>query len=297
MHRDELQKILIELDQALYNHQQWHKELIRTFACRSACDKHDISSKAHKECRFGQWYYSGALKTVNDHHAFIAIGEAHKHMHELATKLLLNVNSEKTITPFEYDTFSNALDRLRLEIFSLKNELETLLYNHDPLTMTINRVAMLPMLREQQELSKRQLQTCCVAMINIDRFKKVNDKYGHIVGDKVLILLADYLMKNTRSYDKVFRFGGEEFLLCMPHTNLQQAFDLVDRIRDGIAIMPFHIGLPDPIHIAISCGIAMLSPDTTIEKSIDATDQALYVAKSSGRNRTHIFTDDKNLTA
>src|SRR3989338_4499980 len=233
--RVELQKSLLELNQALYNHQQWHKELIRTFACRSACDKHDVSPKAHKECRFGQWYYSSTLQNINHHPKFIAIGEAHMQMHQLATTLLLNINAENAITPFEYDNFSNSLDRLRLEIFALKNELEILLYDHDPLTKIINRTAMLPMLQEQQELSKRKLEHCCLAMIDIDFFKKVNDKYGHIVGDKVLALLADYIMKHIRSYDKLFRFGGEEFLLCMPHTELSQAFDIVDRIRDGIA--------------------------------------------------------------
>lgn len=290
--RDELQQILTQLDQALYNHQQWHNDLMRTLTCRLPCDKHDTIPDAHKECRFGQWYYSNKSKNINDHPGFIAIGEAHHRMHQLISYILINLNNNGTITPLDYDNFANSLERLRLEIYGLKNEIEILLYNRDPLTMAINRVTMLPVLREQQELTRRQLQSCCIAMIDIDLFKKINDRYGHLVGDKILAAIAHYLIEHLRSYDKIFRFGGEEFLLCIQQISLSQAFEMVDRIREEIAAEPFNVGLQEPLHITVSCGITVLDPNTTIEESIDHSDKALYLAKSSGRNQTKTWSSE-----
>ncbi|MDR3476586.1 MAG: diguanylate cyclase [Gammaproteobacteria bacterium] len=287
--RDELQQILTQLDQALYNHQQWYNDLMRTLACRLPCNKHDTIPDAYRECRFGQWYYSNKSKSINNHPGFIAIGEAHQRMHQLVSHVLINLNTNNTITPLDYDNFANSLERLRLEIYGLKNEIEILLYNRDPLTMAINRITMLPVLREQQELTRRQLQSCCIAMVDIDLFKKVNDQHGHLVGDKVLATLAHYLIEHLRPYDKIFRFGGEEFLLCIQQVNLTQAFEMLDRIREEIAAMPFNVGLQEPLHITVSCGITILDPNATVEESIDHTDKALYLAKSTGRNRTQTW--------
>lgn len=290
--RNELQQILAQLDQALYNHQQWHNDLIRTLACRLPCDKHDTIPDAHKECRFGQWYYSTTLRTINDHPGFIAIGEAHQRMHQLASHVLIQLNTNNTITSLDYDNFANSLERLRLEIYALKNELEILLYNRDPLTMAINRVTMLPVLREQQDLARRQFQSCCIAMIDIDLFKKINDQHGHIVGDKVLATLAHYLIEHLRPYDKIFRYGGEEFLIFIQQVNLSQAFEMIDRMREEISSIPFNVGLPAPIHVSISSGVTTLDPNSTVEQSIDHADKALYLAKSSGRNRTQTWNSD-----
>lgn len=291
--RNELQQMLLQLDQALNNHQQWYNNLIRTLVCRLPCDKHDILPEAHKECRFGQWYYSTNIpKNIANHPGFIAIGEAHQHMHHLASQILTNLNTNNIIATLEYDNFANSLERLRLEIYTLKNELEILLYNHDPLTMAINRVNMLPMLREQQEQTRRQLQACCIAMIDLDLFKQVNDQYGHAIGDKILVILVRYLLGHMRSFDKIFRYGGEEFLLCILQVNLSEAFEMINRICKEIAIMPIDVGLPTPLHITISAGVTILDPNASVEQSIEHADKALYMAKSSGRNQAQIWSPD-----
>lgn len=90
--------------------------------------------------------------------------------------------SDVGIRTHEYDSFANLLERMRLEVFTLKRELEELLYKGDPLTGAIGRIDMLPILREQQDLAKRQNVSCCIAMMDFDHFKNVNEHYGHIVG-------------------------------------------------------------------------------------------------------------------
>lgn len=292
MRHIELQEILAQLDQALYNHKQWNNNLVRTISCRLPCDKHDILPEAYKECRFGQWYYSDAAKKISDYPGFVAIGEAHQRMHQLTGHLLINLGAHNEVSPADYDNLANALERLRLEIYALKHELETLLYNRDPLTMAMNRITMLPLLREEQELTKRRSESCCIAMLDLDLFKNVNDQYGHGAGDKVLTVIAHYLVEHLRPYDKVFRYGGEEFLLSIQQISLENAVEMVDRIRAEIAALPIEIGLEAPIHITISCGVTLLDPNATIENSIDQADKALYMAKSSGRNCTKTWTPE-----
>lgn len=287
--RDELQGMLAQLEQARFNHQQWYAALIRALACRLPGDQHDISPQAHQECRFGQWYYSEVPEKLRDLPGFIALGKAHKLMHQLAAKLLIEAKTGKPVSTFDFDNFSNSLDRMRLEISALERELENALYNHDSLTGAITRIGILPALREQQELIKRELQSCCIVMVDLDNFKVVNDIHGHLAGDCVLTASAHYIIEHLRPYDKVFRYGGEEFLLLMQHTELTPCYDMIDRLREGLASMPINFNGKKPIHITASFGVVLLDSDTPVETSIDRADKAMYAAKAAGRNCVRVW--------
>ncbi len=282
--RDELQAVIAQLKESLNNHQQWHGALIRTLVCGLPSDKHDTSDEAHTECRFGQWYYSKAPEKLRKHPGFIALGEEHKRLHHMARLLLISADADNPITPLDFDNFANALERLRLEISALERELENSLFNHDALTGAINRFGILPTLREQQELVKRHAQLCYIAMMDLDHFKAINDLHGHAAGDKVLAAAVHYLIKNLRPYDKVFRYGGEEFVLCMPYIELVPGFDRIKEINEGLAALEIDIGEKESIRITASFGLTLLEPDIPVEKSIDRADRALYAAKSAGRN-------------
>ncbi|MDP3743532.1 MAG: diguanylate cyclase [Methylotenera sp.] len=287
--RDELQGMLAQLEQARFNHLQWHAALIRVLTCQLPCDKHDILPQAHQECRFGQWYYGKVPEKLRALPGLIALGKAHKFMHQLATKLLIEAKAGKPVSAFDFDNFSNSLDRMRLEISALEHELENVLYNRDSLTGAITRVGILPALREQQELIKRELQSCCIVMVDLDNFKVVNDIHGHLAGDCVLTASAHYLIEHLRPYDKVFRYGGEEFLLLMQHTELTPGHDMIERLREGLATMPINFNGKKPIHITASFGVVLLDPDTPVETSIDRADKAMYAAKAAGRNCVRIW--------
>ncbi len=282
--RDELQGVIAQLKESLNNHQQWHGALVRTLVCRLPGDKHDTSDEAHTECRFGQWYYSKAPEKLREHPGFIALGEEHQRLHHMARLLLISADADNPITPLDFDNFANALERLRLEISALEREMENSLFNHDALTGAINRFGILPTLREQQELVKRHAQLCYIAMMDLDHFKAVNDLHGHAAGDKVLAAAVHYLIKHLRPYDKVFRYGGEEFVLCMPYTELVPGLDRIKKINEGLAALEIDIGEKEPIRITASFGLTLLEPDIPVEKSIDRADKALYAAKSAGRN-------------
>lgn len=286
---DELRAVIAQLKEALYSHQQWYGALIRTIVCKLPSSKHDINPEAHTDCRFGQWYYGSGPEKMHTHPGYIALGEEHQRMHHLARLMLITAEEGKPITTLDFDNFANALERLRLEIFALERELEDSLFNRDALTGAITRFGILPTLREQQELVKRHAQFCCIAMMDLDNFKSVNDRYGHPAGDKVLTASVQYLIRHLRPYDKVFRYGGEEFLLCLPYTELDTAHERVKGLNEGLAAVAIDIGETEPIHVSASFGLTLLEPDIPVEKSIDRVDKALYAAKADGRNCVRIW--------
>jgi diguanylate cyclase (GGDEF)-like protein len=176
-----------------------------------------------------------------------------------------------------------------LQLYTLKRELEDGIHNLDPLTGANSRIGMLTWLREQQELVKRHVQTCCIAMMDLDHFKMVNDVYGHMAGDRGLATAARYVMEHLRPYDKLFRYGGEEFLICMQNTNAASGYEIVERVRQGIAATPIDYDGKGIIQITASFGLTLLDPDMRVEQSIERADKAMYAAKSAGRNCTRIW--------
>ena len=151
----------------------------------------------------------------------------------------------------------------------------------DQLTQICNRMYIDELLHVQYYRFKRSHEECSIILIDIDYFKLVNDKYGHIVGDKVLIQFANLMKDSIRIGDFVGRWGGEEFLVILPHTNLANAMLLAEKLRELV-----HNCVFDTVkHKTASFGVATFKDGMSIENLIDVADKALYNAKDSGRNR------------
>lgn len=289
MDRVELQSILKELDQAMYNHGQWYKELVRSIVCQLPPDERELDNESYRQCRFGQWYYHSISEELHKHPSYIAIESEHILMHKLATKLLMASSNGQPIVPMDYDNFSNALERLRLNINFLRHEIEESLYNRDPLTGIRNRATMLSDLWKMHELVKRHVQDVTIAIMDIDHFKVINDTYGHPIGDKVLSAVAQFLMSHIRPYDQVYRYGGEEFLICMPGTDIQTAKIIIERLREELALFTA-VSLDNKnITVEASFGLSILEEDTRIDNTIEKADEALYASKNAGRNTVSIW--------
>ncbi len=157
----------------------------------------------------------------------------------------------------------------------------------DPLTGLYNRRYMEGHVSTLVLQAANRGKEISLIILDIDYFKAVNDTYGHDVGDAVLKELSKRILQNIRGIDLACRFGGEEFVLVMPDTDLSFAFLVAERIRQRIASRPFELGLDTgPLDITCSVGVASLEkPDDTPEKILKRADQALYRAKSDGRNR------------
>jgi diguanylate cyclase (GGDEF)-like protein/PAS domain S-box-containing protein len=150
----------------------------------------------------------------------------------------------------------------------------------DSLTGLFNRRALNEKLDYEMRRAHRINSHLCLLILDIDLFKHVNDTYGHLMGDKILIRVAEILKGTVRDTDIVGRFGGEEFLIILPDCALSDGVKVAEKIRTTIAKLIF----PSDLHITISGGIAEYA-DESIDKFIEQADQYLYRAKENGRNR------------
>ncbi|MFO7954829.1 GGDEF domain-containing protein [Thioalkalivibrio sp.] len=167
----------------------------------------------------------------------------------------------------------------------------------DPLTGLFNRRHMDRRLDEEVSRARRYGQPLSLVMLDIDEFKPINDRLGHLVGDYILTTLAERMQRVLRRSDLAARFGGEEFVVIAPHTDLDAAIALGDKLRNAVAGTPITLTghqaappcAPDTLTVTVSVGIASLSTDPpssdTAETLIARADDALYRAKQDGRNR------------
>jgi diguanylate cyclase (GGDEF)-like protein len=155
----------------------------------------------------------------------------------------------------------------------------------DGLTGTWNRTAILDLLHREYEIAARSGTTIGVIMLDLDHFKQVNDTYGHLAGDVVLVEAARRMKEAVRSYDLIGRYGGEEFMVVSPDCDGEQIQICAERIRSAMAVQPV-LAYGAEIAFTVSAGTAVLVPRLNTEKeAIAAADTALYRAKSGGRNR------------
>ena len=229
----ELHVLISNVDQAVYNHDRWYDALIATLMCHLPYDEHDVHEESFRRCRFGQWLYSEGQRLLNDHASYAAIESVHRRMHQLAARLLLAAAEGTPIGVQDYELFTSAVKSLRLEATTLKRELEDLISHVDPLTGVNTRTLLLTVLRELHALVKRNIMPCSVVMMDLDHFKTINDTYGHQAGDRVLIDCARYVMRHLRPYDKVFRYGGEEFVLTLQSASPEVALSTVGHLAGG----------------------------------------------------------------
>jgi diguanylate cyclase (GGDEF)-like protein len=164
---------------------------------------------------------------------------------------------------------------------------------HDPLTKVFNRRALEEIINTEHSRSLRNRAPLSVVMLDIDHFKKLNDRYGHNIGDQVLISVADILIQNTRAYDSIARFGGEEFILLLPDTAVDKAKLIAEKLRLKIASYKYGHDYADSIEITASFGATEcdLAKENWLQV-LERADSALYLAKESGRNRVIVFNSD-----
>jgi diguanylate cyclase len=154
----------------------------------------------------------------------------------------------------------------------------------DALTKIPNRLAYEKRVDDELKRWQRFKQPTCIAVWDVDHFKRVNDSYGHRAGDRVLRTVADCLAARIRSTDFLARYGGEEFVMILPGTKLEDATRVLDEMRQAIAQIGFHFR-GTPVSITISTGVTTLALSDSAGAAFDRADKALYRAKEQGRNR------------
>jgi diguanylate cyclase (GGDEF)-like protein len=162
----------------------------------------------------------------------------------------------------------------------IENELIHL-SERDALTHTFNRRLLFSKIDELVKVKVHESMPFSLIMFDIDHFKRINDKYGHLVGDDVLKMLTKLIMEDKRSSDFIYRYGGEEFFLVLPHTNIDGAAKAAQRLHQLIS----ELSIPKVGHITVSMGVVEYQSNESIDDVIKRVDDLMYQAKKAGRNQ------------
>jgi diguanylate cyclase len=203
-------------------------------------------------------------------------------MHRRSRHLIQRISNGLPILVHDWDPFDNSIVKMRTKIQALGEEFAAVVQNRDPLTEAKTRARLLTELCEQQALVQRGKQICVIAMVDLDHFKRINDDYGHAEGGVVLVSTVKKLKSHLRPYNRIYRYGDEEFIICMPSTTLDQSREVIERMRVVIAAQHFDVG---KAHVTATFGVSVLRASRTVEESIHCADKAMYRAKAAGRNR------------
>ena len=187
-----------------------------------------------------------------------------------------------------------SLERSLRYALKLGETLEALrqLATRDQVTGVLNRRELDRILAEEADRAQRFAHPLSLVMVDIDHFKAVNDTYGHPVGDAVLHKVAQRLVGQLRSVDRVARYGGEEFALVLVQTGRAPAFEVARRVVASIAAEPVVLDSGLKLNLTVSAGLAVLPGDVSrLEMLLGAADRSLYAAKKAGRNRVVSYVD------
>lgn len=179
----------------------------------------------------------------------------------------------------------------RTKALEIRQEELKVLAATDSMTQLYNRRYFTEMCISMFSLENRMIEDIGVVMLDIDNFKHINDTYGHQQGDKVIIFIANLLRKQTRSSDIICRFGGEEFIILLPHSSLKYTVEHAENIRHMIASYSMDLANDKSLSVTVSIGVSMVDheKDIDMEDAIKRTDRALYQAKNSGKNRVVVY--------
>jgi diguanylate cyclase len=285
-----LRKILEQLDRAMHDHAEWHADLLRAVVCDMPCDPNDLDAGAHFHCRFGHWYYEQSPAELREDPTFAAIGIEHRLIHRIAARILREVAANRPVDRDDFDDLVSGSNRLRGELELLKRDVQGALRSRDEGTGAIDRSQVLPELRRRRSLVKQRSSPCSLLFVDIDRLRDINEAHGYATGDAILATIVGYIQEHLRPDDKVFRYGGDEFLLSLPGADMAVAHGIVTRVREGLSRRPLLVSPGDlELEVTLSFGLTMLDPDVRVEDSIDRAAQALLLAQTAGGNRAVVW--------
>ena len=222
---------------------------------------------------------------------FIVVKKVLIPIQKLTKTILAFQKGERNIK--EYEVYGDEVGLMTEQFFAMKKKLDDdysaieKLSLTDPLTNIGNRRLFFELSEELLKLSKRTKDNISIAVIDIDFFKKINDIYGHIIGDDILKFLVATLKDELRESDVFARYGGEEFVILFPQTDLEGVIVTAERLRERVEKTPYTKG-DITINMTISIGVQSFNYNESLIELINRADEGLYQAKENGRNRVEI---------
>lgn len=278
-------EVLETIDAAIEENAEWLQQWHRAIICGEAPDNRIVSEYAQYLSRFGSWMDLNRDRGILDQAAFRDLARIHEDMHQFGRFLAIKSGEGKRLPTVEYDAFAEKVQQFNAQARRIRDAFRKALSELDPLTGLHNRQTMIAVLERERERAVRTGASLCIALADIDHFKAVNDMHGHAAGDFVLRTVAGRFLGKLRPYDDIFRYGGEEFLICLPGADYAAAAEIVERLRLSLDELP--VLLPDDTSLPLtaSFGLCLVDRGTVLKQTIEHADRALYRAKREGRNR------------
>ncbi len=277
-------EILQEIDSAMLEAAELHQQLNRALICGLPLQYQVDQSDAHLHSRFGAWYAENQESELLDQAAFQALAETHRNMHG-AARALARLAGLGPVPVTHYDQFLELFNAFQSHARRITAAFQRAVSDLDPLTGIHNRAVMRSELERERERALRTGEPAALALCDIDHFKRINDTYGHSVGDTVLRAVVDCFLAMLRPYDSLFRYGGEEFLILLPGTDAATAGEVLERLRSSLESRSMDVGTKVSLMVTASFGFAVTDESASVQDLTDRADRALYAAKEAGRNR------------
>ncbi|WP_215751148.1 MULTISPECIES: diguanylate cyclase [unclassified Gluconobacter] len=243
------------------------------------------SANTLSDSAFGLWLRHKGSVLFQGASEIDVVSKAVEHVDNVLVPKLV---SERPAPPQAIKALQGALEEIHYMMDQLFKTAEAVENGRDPLTKTLSRRFLPTILGREVSLSLRRHIPFSILMVDIDHFKSVNDKLGHVVGDSVLRYVAKILVAQCRMSDFIFRYGGEEFLVLLTETQEEQAIQIAERIRTAIEQNTALTVNEIDIRVTASFGIATFAGHPDYRHLIEDADRALYLAKAAGRNRWHV---------
>ena len=288
-HRHRYDRIVAAVEQARAEVDDRLSRFHRSAIAKVRPDPDLQSPGAHGASAFGLWYAERKDNPPLDQPAFGTLVVLHEALLNHIALLSGRAWKDDRVPVEEYDALLEKVRAFDEQAGRLIRAFQAAISDIDPLTGAQTRQVMLRDLKREVQRARRSGNPGCLALADIDRFKSINDGYGHGNGDLVLAAVAGQLIENLRPYDSVYRFGGEEFLLCLPETGPEEARRVLERVRERIAGRPVTLGDGRELTVTISFGVTLMTPRRPLEELIERADKALYSAKEGGRNRVEVW--------
>jgi len=277
--------VIRALEDGLVEMEEIQDAFYRSALCQVEPSIELTSEQSQYLTRFGGWLDLNMGRGLLDQPAFEHLIDAYGAYHENLRWLARRAWRGGAVPADEYDALSAKRRAVLSQIRRLLRLFRTAESTVDPLTGVQNRQVMKQTLTKEMSRSERTEEPIFVVLADIDYFKKVNDTHGHRAGDAVLAGVAAQITHGLRPYDSIFRYGGEEFLLCLPNSEPAAVKTVLERLRKDIEAQSFAIDGGKVLKVTCSFGAARLDPELGLERSIEVADMALYKAKETGRNR------------
>jgi diguanylate cyclase len=268
---------------ALLMHRKGRLRLFFKLLFRNDESPLDLEVSVLEQLDFRVWLNVDPASLEAQHQLYLELTRQQDNLLLLVTEALESADKAQ-FTSSQFYTIAQSMTDIDRLANRLVSSCTNALTDVDKLTGLLNRAAMERDLAQESKLLSDVSLPFTIAMVDLDNFKLVNDQYGHPTGDLVLQIMAERFSESLRPGDRVYRYGGEEFLVLLPKTSLNNALPVLERLRSKAASSPVHDG-PIKLTQTVSIGVAQSNVAESYAQTIQSADKALYEAKKAGRNQ------------